>query len=174
MKTKKLSKSGGAIATIADVMKKLELSSSHEKRDRESNNSSTSLDDERKSPVVTKIRFSGIHMYATAIQREEKVCYLWLNAMFFTETDCVDLAQQISHFLSFLYYPAFSSNSSNIKGDFQPDYLDAIVTQISNEKSPNENADFKAPGAVGWRFALRDYSHTVPGSFTLSWLNRMI
>ena len=95
-------------------------------------------------------------MYATALQREEKICYLWLNAMFFTESDCVDLAIQISQFLSFLYLP----------GSFQPDYLDGIVAQISNDKSPNENSDFKAPGAVGWRFALRDYSHTVPGFIT--------
>jgi len=58
VKTKKLAKSGGAIATISDVMKKLEMAGMNaEKREKESN-SSASLDEDRKIPVVTKIGWS--------------------------------------------------------------------------------------------------------------------
>ena len=126
--------------------------SSAEKREKESN-SSVTFEDERNQVVVTKIRYSGVHLYSTTIQREEKLLFLWLNALFFTESDCVHLARQLSDFLSFLYLP----------GEFQPDYLDHLVAQIGSDKAPNENCEFKAPGAHGWRFALRDYSHTVPG-----------
>ena len=131
----KLLKSSGAIATIGNVMAKMDLM----EKDKVSNNSSSaSVNDDEPSPVVASVQFKDQLLFCCTTMRQRHLFYIWVSSQHYTKDDCVSLVTQITAFLDFLY-------GTNIIGSDHR-LLNDLIDQMNLD--PKSNMEFTAPGTV--------------------------